>query len=256
MFMIFVQKQKQTFVAFVVAIFILLPTTAYSQRLVETDGDRLIKAVVNGDVAETERLLRQNPTWINVTKELTADPLWSAFAQRIVSEKDVAKSDRLRDKYLALNGLRPSTHWLIHLRDERPVRYAPLHYAAASGQVEIAKVLIEQEASANATAKSTNAQNSEKQINTAVGLTPLHFAALAGHAAMTRFLIENKADVEASTSSGLTPLQYASWNRHFEVAELLLSSDAQLDAFSAAAIGKTTALKNCCKGTPGWRPSA
>ncbi len=165
MFMIFVEKQRRAFIAVVVAFFALLPITAYGRLPVDTDGDRLIKAVVNGNVAETERLLKKNPAWINVTKELTADPLWSAFAQRIISEKDRAKSDRLYDEYSALNGLRPLNEFirLRLLRHERPVSYAPLHYAAASGQVEIAKVLIEKEASASATAKPTKAQNSAKQ---------------------------------------------------------------------------------------------
>ena len=96
--MIFVEKQRQAFVAVVVvAFFALLPITAYGRLPVETDGDRLIKAIVNGNVVETERLLKKNPAWINVSKELTADPLWSTFAERIISEKDLTKSDGLYD---------------------------------------------------------------------------------------------------------------------------------------------------------------
>jgi len=88
----------------------------------------------------------------------------------------------------------------------------PLHWAAAKGHEEAAKLLLG--AGAKVSAKD------------AVGWTPLHCAASAGHAGAAKLLIEAKAPVAAKDAVGATPLDRAIRGNHGEVAGLLMKHGA------------------------------
>jgi uncharacterized protein len=79
--------------------------------------------------------------------------------------------------------------------DVNKTGWAPLHYAASSGNVPIMAMLIEN--SAYIDAESPN------------GTTPLMMAAMYGTPEAVKFLIEEGADVQLKNVQGLTALQFA-----------------------------------------------
>ena len=97
---------------------------------------------------------------------------------------------------------------------------APLHAAAAKGQVIVAEFLLANGADLNAPDGS--------------GETPLHIAVGNGHKAMTELLLARKAEPNArnNNSNGETPLMAAARNGFKSVAELLLAQGAAVNARS------------------------
>ena len=86
-----------------------------------------------------------------------------------------------------------------------------LHFAAIHGQTEVAKILLEYEADVHATDLDQK--------------TPLHIAALCGHSKMIDLLIENGAKVEVMSCNGNTPLQLCAKNGNEEALVSLLKHD-------------------------------
>jgi uncharacterized protein len=75
------------------------------------------------------------------------------------------------------------------------MKVAPLHAAAASKQLELARRLLELGANANARQQG--------------GLTPLHEVAANGQLEFARLLLAHGAEVNAGTDDGKTPLSFA-----------------------------------------------
>ncbi len=86
-------------------------------------------------------------------------------------------------------------------------KVTPLHSAAASGNVEIAGLLLENGANANAHQQG--------------GFTPLHSAAQNGQVEMAKLLLEHGADVKAVNEAGQSALDLAVANGRSEMVELL-----------------------------------
>jgi len=72
------------------------------------------------------------------------------------------------------------------------VGYAPLHWAADQGHVEIVNILLK--------------FGADVDIKTNDNETPLHFAAWMGRPKVVKILLENGADVNARERMWLTPL--------------------------------------------------
>ncbi|CAJ1429746.1 unnamed protein product [Effrenium voratum] len=87
-----------------------------------------------------------------------------------------------------------------------------LHVAAANGEVEVARCLLEAGASKEA-----------GDINTE---TPLHHGAVDGHVEVVRCLLEAGADKDAQCIAGQTPLHAAAMYGYVEVARCLLDAGA------------------------------
>jgi len=102
----------------------------------------------------------------------------------------VARGDRMKLLYL-LDLLARGNK--LDARDN--VGSTALHYAAESGNADIAHVLIEARADVNAL---------DKQ-----GSTPLHYAAKMGHESVARALLKFHADLNAVNSHGYTPYAMA-----------------------------------------------
>ncbi|MEA5077794.1 MAG: ankyrin repeat domain-containing protein [Anaerolineaceae bacterium] len=83
----------------------------------------------------------------------------------------------------------------------------PLHSAAASGNVEIAGLLLENGANANSRQQG--------------GFTPLHSAAQNGQIEMALLLLEHGADAKAVNEAGVNALGLAESNGRSEMVELL-----------------------------------
>ncbi len=84
----------------------------------------------------------------------------------------------------------------------------PLHWAAETGRLDLAKLLLEYRAD-------VNAKNQASQ-------TPLYFAARANQIELARFLSARGAKINARDTSGHTPLYEATLRGHKEMVQWLL----------------------------------
>jgi ankyrin repeat protein len=85
--------------------------------------------------------------------------------------------------------------------------WAPLHYAAAIGDCDIMKLLLEK--SAYVDAESTNKT------------TPIMMAARAGQTDAVKLLIEEGADISLKNDLGMTAVDFAKKGEHPDIVELL-----------------------------------
>ena len=132
-------------------------------------------------------------------------------------EKQLKKGDHFREAF-----------------DESDQHNTLLHTAAAHGNVEAAKLLIQK------FVFNVNAVN-EKNAS------PLHYAAARGSVELCSLLIKHRANAVAVDSSGHTPLSYAAELGHKKVVTLLKSPAATLPKLKA---GKGTPSKSK-PGAPG-----
>ena len=121
----------------------------------------------------------------------------------------------------------------IHGMFDLDHRTTPLHYAAQSGRLDMAHLLVD--------------YGADKNANGMDGETPLHSAAGEGHVEVARFLIEQQADKDAAAKDGETPLHLAARNGRAKLVRLLLESGADLNV---ATISKgETPLHCAARGT-------
>ena len=88
--------------------------------------------------------------------------------------------------------------------------WAPLHYAAAVGDTDIMKLLLDKSAYVDA----------ESPNNT----TPIMMAARGGQSDAVKLLIEAGADASLKNANGMTAYDFAVKNEHLNTAELLKSA--------------------------------
>lgn len=113
--------------------------------------------------------------------------------------------------------------------------YAPLHYAAQFGRVEIARRLIDWGADVNLKMMSAHhyppAPGEVESTEFKESITPLFLATEAGHEEMVAFLIARGADVNIQEEfSGETPLHCAARNGQLGIARILLDAGADINA--------------------------
>lgn len=90
----------------------------------------------------------------------------------------------------------------------------PLHDAATTGKLEIARMLIGKGAPVNLKDKET-------------GATPLHQAASWGHLEVVELLLEKGAELNAANKEGLTAMGAAAANNHVAIVSYLKSRGAR-----------------------------
>jgi len=162
-------------------------------------------AALNDDVTLAIRLM-ETGTPVDVRDRDGRTPLMvaAAFGNRAVAEALLAgRADpRARDRLFGDTAL---------------------HFAALSGRVEVAELLLSHGVGVNTGAN--------------MGETPLHYAALYNHRKMIIFLIDSGADIDAADGMALTPLQYASRRGRLQARDLLRElgarPDTLLDAVNA-----------------------
>ena len=93
--------------------------------------------------------------------------------------------------------------------------FAPLHWAALEGHIEVAQLLLARGADVNVVA---------------IGTTPLHLSVEYGHLEMVELLIEQGADIDAPGNAGLRPLHQAVESNDAEVVTILLEANADIEA--------------------------
>ncbi|CAJ2504127.1 Uu.00g115210.m01.CDS01 [Anthostomella pinea] len=132
----------------------------------------------------------------------------------------------------------------LEVRDQ--IGRTPLLWAATNGNVELARVLLENGASLAATnnrgrtalhlaAESNDKEHREEMVRQLLshgadpgavsdgGWRPLHNAAQSGHFAVVALLLEANANVNAELSNGMTPLHWAAFNGSEDIVKLLLT---------------------------------
>ncbi|ALS61460.1 ankyrin repeat domain-containing protein [Pandoraea norimbergensis] len=106
----------------------------------------------------------------------------------------------------SLQGLTPMVKLMIDKEAEVNKKgWAPLHYAATSGNDEIVQLLLD--ASAYVDAESPN------------GTTPLMMAARGGHITTCKVLLDGGADVRLKNQLGLTAIDFANQSNQKEIAD-------------------------------------
>ncbi|XP_055595425.1 uncharacterized protein LOC129746031 [Uranotaenia lowii] len=101
------------------------------------------------------------------------------------------------------------------LKSKTITNETPLHRAAARGNLDICKILFENECALNALDK--------------WGQTPLHKASLNGHVQAVEFLLDQEADIDCRDSKNQSAVYLAACEGYAEVVELLASKGAYLD---------------------------
>jgi hypothetical protein len=117
--------------------------------------------------------------------------------------------------YCAKKGLTTSVKRLLSIRNinvnmkEDESGWTQLHCAAYNGNVEIARLLLQNGAEVNAKGN--------------YGSTPLHWAAIHGHVDILHLLVENGANLEAQENDGYRALHWATRYGHLPFIQELIS---------------------------------
>lgn len=118
-----------------------------------------------------------------------------------------------------------------------------LHYAARSGSLECAQILLESGCQVNAMSNS--------------GATPLHRAAYMGHTDIIQLLIGHGCDLAAVDDDGKTPLHKCTEKGHQECASLILKATPSPDSLKTARDRRGRTPLDCCdpsnKSYSQWR---
>lgn len=96
--------------------------------------------------------------------------------------------------------------------------YTPLFIAAQNDHVEVVKLLLEKGANVNAV--------------TTLNFTPLHVAAEYGNLNVVKALLDKGADVDAVAKDGYTPLYLAAFDGRADTVKLLLEKNADINAMT------------------------
>jgi ankyrin repeat protein len=170
-------------------------------------------AISAGDVDALNKILNNNPSAVKIRDRDKKTPLhYCAERPTIISADQKKHVDGDYRNWLA-NSKVMAEVLIAHKADVNAkdiFHRTPLHYAASSGNIEVAKVLLANKADVNAKALYSS--------------TALHTVAWNGNTAFARLLIENGANVNAVDRFG-TPL-IAAIEDHRDMVELLLNNKA------------------------------
>ena len=189
-----------------------------------------------GSLQDVEKVLKQDPTALNMQDEEGMTPLAGAVVQAQVDVVRLLLEKGADPNIPNKNGLTPLEHAcgrdqaagmaLAELLVARGAAVNPtnktdwriplLEWAISSDNAELVKFLIEH--GADVKAKSPN------------GDTPLHTAADRGDMEIAELLVACGADVNAKIIGGTTPLHKAAWGGGEAMVKFLLSKGAEADA--------------------------
>lgn len=132
-------------------------------------------------------------------KRRVNEKLWQACREGNACEVRNLLDKTVQDQFSAFSNAKGPNEW------------SALHIAAFSGHMNICKILLYEEDSAD-----IEAQTDTKQ-------TPLHLACMKGHAEIVEFLLNSGAGIDACDSDFNSGLHYAAMYNHTSCINILLS---------------------------------
>jgi ankyrin repeat protein len=175
------------------------------------------RAIATGDINALKTILKHSPAVVKVRDDDGRTPLHYCGERPHLYMKWAGKKDgsfeQDNEKWLA-NSKGMAELLLSYGADANATDVfsrTPLHYAASTGNIEVARVLLTNKADVNAK-------------NRFYSSTALHLAALSGNTNMAKLLIENGADVNAQDAFG-APLNMAGSR---DMVKLLLDNKADV----------------------------
>jgi ankyrin repeat protein len=156
----------------------------------------IFEAAATGRTARVKELLEKDPGLVNA---FAADGFYPLGLAIFFGHKETAT-------LLVTSGAE------VNMASKNPMNVMPLHAAAAAGQLDVARILVERGGDVNARQQA--------------GFTPLHEAAATAQMEFAKLLITHGASVNARTDDGKTPLSFALKSKQGEMAALLRSHGA------------------------------
>lgn len=178
---------------------IIISTALMISFLTAYAAEDIFMSIKKGDLEIVKTLLEQDPSLLNVRGPLERTPLLESVLSR---KADIC--ELLLEKGADFN-----------LTNKEG--FAPIHFAAFTGEITIAKLLI---------AKGAPLNNNTNVINA----SPLDLAAGSGRRDMCELLIAKGAPLELKDKNGNTPLMKSVTAGQGEIAGLLIARGAQVDA--------------------------
>ena len=182
-----------------------------------TPADTMIKAVKFDDFKEVNKQLAQGmdpnmtdnqgmPLLVIAAREKSDKVVAALIAN---SKTDIEITDKVGENAMMMAALNDDLT-IVKILIEKGAEvnkkgWAPLHYAAANGNDEIVKLLLDH--SAYVDAGSPN------------GTTPLMMAARGGHVSTVKLLLDNGADINVKNQIGMTALDFAKQYKEPDVIE-------------------------------------
>jgi ankyrin repeat protein len=242
-------------------------------------------AAASGDLNKVEALLVADPALLESKDSDGNTPLISACWGPPANGPRVAVADFLIDKGANINARndRGATPLYFALKDpdlaQRLVArgadvnirafgdHTPLHQAAFSGDLRVAKLLIDHGANLDASGaqgtvlhriiyQKTKAGSEMAKLliesgarlqEFSYGNTELHLAALDNYADVVPILVKHGANVDAVNSYGHAPLYYAARHGHSKTADALIAAGANKSVIVEANYGKAPQLNEKLK---------
>jgi ankyrin repeat protein len=197
-------------------------------------AEAILSASKNGDYDEVRRLLDQDPSLATASSMLGAQPIHAAYlgGHERVADLLFARGVTL-DPFLAAElGMLDEVNRALHADSGFTLSYSAgstaLHRACYWGQVEVAKLLLDHAADANAVTKDTFLQIRPLGCAVATPGVPNPSDREEVVVDLVSLLIARGADVNGRRRDGLTALHSAAYRGHLGVIDLLLKHGADV----------------------------
>ena len=187
--------------------------------------ESLLNVIKAGDTGELRKLLAADPGLVRHRpaegptpmllavyhghRELAAILLESGYSLDVFEAAALGRLDRVRE---LINQSGP----LVNAWSQDG--FSPLGLASFFGHLEVAKLLLERGANANAESRNT------------MRVVPLHSAVAGRHTKVAELLLANGANVNTKQQGGFSPLHQAAAHGQLEMIRLLLSYGADAKA--------------------------
>jgi uncharacterized protein len=199
---------------------------AYAYQKDTKMKEEFLKAVIEGDVAKVEEMLKADASLAQARDEkgLSAILKGVYYGKKVVVATLLASGVELNVFEASATGQTERVRALIKQDGSMANAFSsdgfmPLGLAVFFGHMQTVEVLLAAGAEVNTASRET------------MKVTPLHSAAAARQVAIARLLIAHGADVNAGQAeSGFTPLHEAAANGDIELATLLLEHGAKINA--------------------------
>lgn len=193
---------------------------------------KLLAAVQAGDVAQVKQLVAAGEKVDQYAQGKSSLSIAAERCDQTMTEALIslgASINRNMDYDVAINAIQCNNLKLVEMLasmkgarlegrlDWKGQAVSPLGFAAATGQLDLVKLLLAKGAKVNEDCNYDFCKGRN---------TPLHLAVLTANADMAQFLISHGAKLQATASSGRTPLHEASNTANVEMARLLVHAGA------------------------------